>query len=374
VRAIDDAEKFINANWDKPGIAWLTDGTLPPAVAMPQGTGKSCSVLEGMTVYVQGVFSLDRSVFIDDTLPDFLTAVRRHPGNLRLRWAFNGSEVGGFPAQAIRTARAKGARVTVGAIVPARLPREFDRFFAEQRVDSRYLRRVGQGPVPQRLKLHFADGSHLLIVDSGSSTHDVPLPEAHFDVLLIHPGGRDTRSPLLKQLHTYAETSRRKITVGLMGCGDWTGEDWELVRDTGIRVYLNRQELTQAVVDPACRISDQTAEESLTFLRRTAGGSVVVTVTLGKQGSMVMNHVPFLTRVSAAQVPVRNLVGAGDSLMATATVSAACGASDGRSGLRGNMEAARHVAGQPPAGSLEELDREIAQHPEMVERQIALPD
>jgi hypothetical protein len=89
---------------------------------------------------------------------------------------------------------------------------------------------------------------------------------------------------------------------------------------------------------------------------------------------MVMNHVPFLTRVSAAQVPVRNLVGAGDCLMATATVSAACGASDGRSGLRGNMEAARHIAGQPPAGSLEELDREIAQHPEMVERQIPLPD
>src|SRR5687768_11201689 len=77
-----------------------------------------------MSVYVQGVFYLDRSVFIDVPLRDFLAALRSNPEKLRFPWAFNGSDVGGSPAHAIRAARAKGARVTLGSVVPARLPRD----------------------------------------------------------------------------------------------------------------------------------------------------------------------------------------------------------------------------------------------------------
>ena len=132
--------------------------------------------LDGMSVYVQGVFYLDRSVYIDATLMDFLAALALNPEKLPYRWAFNGCEVGGFPAQAIRTARAKGASVVVGSILPARVPPKFERFFEEQRVQTQYLHRIASGPVPQTLKLHFADGQHLLIVYKGSGTYAVPLP------------------------------------------------------------------------------------------------------------------------------------------------------------------------------------------------------
>jgi fructose-1-phosphate kinase PfkB-like protein len=146
-----------------------------------------------------------------------------------------------------------------------------------------------------------------------------------------------------------------------------------LVKAAGIRTYLNEQELTEAVALVAGPNGQHKVDENLALFRRTLG-SPLVTVTLGQRGSMVMNHAPFLTRAYAARVSVSSLVGAGDTLMTTATLSAATGAQDGCSCLRGNMDAARHVASKPPAGSLGELDHEIAQHPEMTEQQIPFPD
>lgn len=369
--AIRETTHYIDSNWNHPEFAWPTEWTLPPA--RPEPATMPDSRLDGMTVYVQGVFYLDRSVYIDTALPNFLDALCMKQEKLQFRWAFNGCEVGGFPAQAIRTARAKGATVAVGSILPARLPPEFEQFFEEQRVETSYLHRTASGPVPQTLKFHFADGRHLLIVDRGGGSYAVPLPVTCFDVLLINPGGSDTRRPLLKELETRTRACHGKTTVGLVGRGDWTREDWDLVKDTGIRTYLNEQELIEAMAPMNGAGSCQRTEERLALLRLTVGRPLV-TVTLGQRGSLMMNHVPYLTHAAAASVPICNLVGSGDTLMTTATLSAASGASDGRCCLRGNMEAARHIAGRPPAGSLSELDYEIARHPEMTERQLSLPN
>ena len=72
-------------------------------------------------------------------------------------------------------------------------------------------------------------------------------PRLAFDVMLINPGGRDSRRPLLEELHARAGTDRRKTTVGLVGRGDWASEDWDLANAVGIRTYLNEQELADSV-------------------------------------------------------------------------------------------------------------------------------
>jgi hypothetical protein len=118
-RDIRETEDFINANWSNPDLAWTTEWTLPTVQPEPAATPDS---LDGLTVYAQGVFYLDRSVYIDATLLDFLASLRTNQEKLRFRWAFNGCEVGGFPAQAIRNARAKRASVAVGSILPTRVP------------------------------------------------------------------------------------------------------------------------------------------------------------------------------------------------------------------------------------------------------------
>src|SRR5262245_48070067 len=78
---------------------------MPPAPRLSQPAPEPGSELERMTAYVQGVFYLDRSVFVDTPLPEFLAELRTNPEKLRFGWAYNGCEVGSFPAHAIRTAR-----------------------------------------------------------------------------------------------------------------------------------------------------------------------------------------------------------------------------------------------------------------------------
>ncbi|MBI4583241.1 MAG: hypothetical protein HY717_04380 [Planctomycetes bacterium] len=92
----------------------------------------------------------------------------------------------------------------------------------------------------------------------------------------------------------------------------------------------------------------------------------MVTTTLGNEGSVVTSGESFLAHATAAQVDPVTSTGAGDTHATTASLSALTGASDRLNCLRGNIDAARLVAGKPLAASLAELDDEIATHPEMV--------
>jgi hypothetical protein len=93
-RALHEAEDFINAHRGNPEFIWPTEWALFLVRPVLQPAGEPGANLNGMTVYVQGVYHLDRSVFIDVALPEFLAALRTNPEKLWLRWAFKGSLLG----------------------------------------------------------------------------------------------------------------------------------------------------------------------------------------------------------------------------------------------------------------------------------------
>jgi sugar/nucleoside kinase (ribokinase family) len=163
-----------------------------------------------------------------------------------------------------------------------------------------------------------------------------------------------------------------RAIVGLIGRGDWDASDWELIRGLDVRVYLNEGELDQSVAATTGLPALGWVAGNLARIRRLTPGPTI-TATMGGRGSMVLNGQQFLTLVSAASTLVLDATGAGDTYATTDLLSAATGAPDGLGARRGGMDAARRVAGRAPAGSLQELDREVGLHPEMVERQIPLP-
>jgi hypothetical protein len=132
--------------------------------------------LDGMTVYILLSLHLYQSVYIDVSRTDFLATLLQNPEKLPYRWACNGCEVCGYPSQASGPLGPRGAIVAVGSMLPARVPPRFERFFEEQQLDTTHLSLTAPGPVSQTLRLHFAGGRHLLIVDKGSGGYATRIP------------------------------------------------------------------------------------------------------------------------------------------------------------------------------------------------------
>jgi sugar/nucleoside kinase (ribokinase family) len=348
----------------------LSNLSKAPYLSIPEGLDEN---LAGMNLYTQGVLCLDWKLRIQATPADFLNSLLGGLEKIPFLWTLEKPSVGGAPAHAARAAGAKGVSVAIGANLPKTLPDEFERFFEEFEIDTRFFRRATDGTVPQTLKLQFLDGTQRLIVDSGGGTYAVPLPgcEHHFDVLLIHPGGPDCRRSHLPAIRERIAQDPR-ATVALIGRSDWSARDWESIQNLGLRVYLNEGELAQSVAASTGLSAVGWVEGNLARLKRLAIAPTI-TATMGQRGCMLLNGQPFLTHVPAATTLVLDATGAGDTYATTDALSVATGAPDGLSARRGNMDAGRHVAGRAPAGSLRELDRETAQQPGMFERHIPLP-
>src|SRR4051794_23594666 len=95
-----DANQFVNLCEDEPDqTAVCSEPTLPP-------DRRSC---DGLEVCIGGTLYLDQEIVIGLTYPELLAALRDDVEKLRIPWHLGGCEVGGFPAHAVRAARAKGA-------------------------------------------------------------------------------------------------------------------------------------------------------------------------------------------------------------------------------------------------------------------------
>jgi hypothetical protein len=211
----------------------------PPRPKARSQTFDSHGSLDGVAAYAQGVLYSDRSIYVDEVIQDVVRRLSLKEEKARVPWRDEGCSVGGFPAHVTRAASPKGARVVLGAAVPREMPAELEQFLDEHRVDTRYLRLIDDGRMPQTLRLRFADGNQLLIVDKGDGTYGLPVPEARFDVVLVNPGEAATRRSILNELRE----RNNGETVGLIARGDWTEHDWRFIEGTGFRVYLNRTEL-----------------------------------------------------------------------------------------------------------------------------------
>jgi sugar/nucleoside kinase (ribokinase family) len=319
------------------------------------------------SVFVGGKLTLDAEIRIDMPFAEWLAALRASGEKVRHRWSVARRGLGGFPAHAARTARAKGLPVVLGAALPRRWPRALQGFLDLPGVRPGPAPAYA-GPMPHTLVLVFADGTHRLLIDPGPETPPAALlPPAGCDVVLVNPGGAAGRRPLLSFFRRLADREPRPV-VGLVGRDDWAPEDWEALAGSGAHVFLNRRELEDSLgagpgADPA---------RLLARLRPWAGGCTV-TLTLGADGALVLGGDGELVHVPAAQVEARRLCGAGDVFCTTALLALARNHPRGHAALLAAMEAARWVSGRPPATSLAELDDEVRRRPEMTARPVPFP-
>lgn len=326
---------------------------------------QSSSDVGAKVAYVQGAFVMDLCYRVHTSLKEFIECAGSGEEKLRFRWEECGRKIGGSPAHAIRCLGPKVSRVSLGAVLPATMPDEMSALLAEFDVDMSYIRRSSE-QLSQSLKLTFDDGKHLLVVSNATDAYDILPPAERFDVMLINPGSRPTRRRILQYLPWHDSGPNGRSATGLIGRGDWDMDDFRLIQHSDCVIFMNEAELEQVVRGVSGSSSD--AMTNLHSLMTACSGSASMAVTLGNDGSIFMCQRKCVIRVTAAGVQCKSGVGAGDSFAATTCLSLATDAPAGKSCLRGNMEAARIVSGCAPTDSLQRLDEEVKQHPEMIEK------
>src|SRR5262249_13490056 len=110
-----ETEAFLNAHLDDPDAAW--PARTGPSRRAPHAAGP---------VFAPGPLLLDHVVGLPCALGDYLEGMASGEQAARSDWAGEGVSVGGAPAHAIRLARAKGWRCTLGGALPRRRPPELE--------------------------------------------------------------------------------------------------------------------------------------------------------------------------------------------------------------------------------------------------------
>ena len=307
-------------------------------------------------IAVQGVIYVDEFMNVACDKMDFVRAIAAGVEKLPYPWRTETSRIGGMPAHMIRSAAAKGLRIALRTRLPQRLPPLIHDFLDRNSVDLTEVDWDANAVLSRTLQMQFKDGQ-VLVVHSAPGAYDLAPPPSDYDLLLINPGSKFSRRPILKQLHDRASPA----LVGIMARGDWHADDFRQL-DRRHAVFLNLAELQQtakqlAIPDPA---------DAAAILREIGELTrAAVFVTLGEFGCVVMTD-GVARRVAGAQVPVKSLVGVGDTFCLTTCLALLEKKSPDLAGTLGNLDAARVVSGEAPAPSLDALLEMLQRHPEVV--------
>lgn len=307
-------------------------------------------------IAVQGVLYVDEFMHVTCDKMEFVRAVAAGAEKLQFPWRTEASRIGGMPSHMIRSAAAKRLPISLRARLPQRLPQLIHEFLDRNSVDLTEVDWDSDALLSRTLQMQFKDGQ-VLVVHSAPGAYDLSPPSNDYDLLLINPGSKFSRRPILKQLHDRASPA----LVGIMARGDWNADDFRQL-DRRHAVFLNLAELQQASkqltrADPTDAAATLKAIGDLT--------RAAIFVTLGEFGCIVMTD-GVARRVDGAQVPVKSLVGVGDTFCFTTCLALLEKKSPDFAAALGNLDAARVVSGEAPAPSLDALLEMLQRHPEVV--------
>jgi len=354
-----DAEQFINVNLDTPEAAWPVSGPSPLAA------GDTVCEAKGLTVFIDGPLHVETEVHFAQPFTGWLAELLAGQEKVCHRGRVVRCGIGGFAANAARTAHAKGAAVTLGTLLPRNRPRLLEEFL-ETGIRIR-PGALSDGPLPHTFRLVFKDGITRYLGDAGPEREPAAFAAPrNCDVLLVGTGGPAWRRPLLSFLASFASKCPQSA-IGIIGHGGWERQDWRLLQGSGCHVFLGGRELEAGFSAP------KADPIHLMTRLRTLACEYNVTATRGAEGAMILNGSTYLLQVSAAKVQPRRLSGARATYAATAMLGRALGHRCGHAARLAAMDAARWVAGQWPASSLAVLEQEAGRHPELVEYVFPFP-